>query len=79
MKSIIQRPACQRCGYRYTPKAKTRVLVFKGKDGDYAACQNCIAEYGAYCETHTEEEQKAFLETFRVKEKGEVGENNVRC
>ena len=31
---VMIRPVCQRCGYRYDPKEKRRVLVFQCEDGE---------------------------------------------
>ncbi len=47
---VMIRPVCQRCGYRYDPKEKRRVLVFQCEDGDYTACEECLELVGALTE-----------------------------
>lgn len=62
----IHYPTCQRCGYRYNPKKKIRVLVFKCDDGDYIACENCISELGRLeMSGASEDEKNAFIAEFK--------------
>lgn len=69
MKAEIHFPRCRRCGYRYSKKSDKQVLVFQTADGDFIACADCIAAYGALVQSGaTEKEKRAFLDTFKVSE-----------
>ena len=65
MNAII-RPICQRCGYRYEPAKKRRVLIFQCEDGDYTACEKCIELLGALAESGAPEAEKdAVIRSFK--------------
>lgn len=67
MKAMM-RPVCSRCGYRYNPKGKIRVLVFVCEDGDYTACEKCLEKVGELTENGApDEEINKLIHSFKNK------------
>lgn len=68
MKAMI-RPTCARCGYTYDPNKEMRVLVFRNNEGEYAACERCIAELGRMKEAYDPEVRLIdYIESFKAEE-----------